>query len=66
MKVTGDFQEGEIQVFDLQGRLMLRQDLASNNAIKFDVSTFSDGLYFVKVQLDGEHFTERLFVAEKN
>ncbi|MBK8564810.1 MAG: T9SS type A sorting domain-containing protein [Saprospiraceae bacterium] len=45
---------------------MLRQDLASNNAIKFDVSTFSDGLYFVKVQLDGEHFTERLFVAEKN
>jgi|GEM_PF-6451669 len=61
--VEKSFKEGEVLVFDVQGRLLIRQDLDANGVISLDVSPLKSGLYLVKVRLDGEYMTERLVIT---
>jgi hypothetical protein len=65
LKVDGDYQEGELLLIDLQGRTVIRQSLEANTHVKLDVTSFSVGLYLVKIQLDGAHFSEKLLIAER-
>lgn len=43
---TGKLSETEIEIFDISGRLILQQNLTSNQA-QINISSYSNGLYFV-------------------
>ncbi len=58
-----DFQSGIVKFYDLQGRLILKQDLEENtNVLLLDLSQVVPGAYLVKVQLDEHLFIEKLMV----
>ena len=41
-----DLKSGDINIFDVQGRLIMRQMIAKNEILKMDVKSISNGLYF--------------------
>ncbi|MEK7254354.1 MAG: T9SS type A sorting domain-containing protein, partial [Bacteroidota bacterium] len=59
------FQFGRVKIYNLQGRLVMTQELLPNTKQhQFRVGTLAGGAYLVSVVVDGETFTERLVVIE--
>ncbi len=59
-----DFQEGEVQVPDLQGRILISKKVESVASVSLEVAALPSGVYFVNIRLDGERFVERLIINE--
>lgn len=61
---NGDVQ---ISVIDINGRQMLKKDFANMNAgefkFSFNTSEMADGLYFVRLESQGQVLTQRLIVS---
>ena len=56
--------QGEIQIIDLFGRVLLSQSYALENRqnLEFDVSHFPSGIYFLKIEnYNREEFIEKFF-----
>lgn len=60
--IHNDFSEGEMYVFDLQGRLVSHQKLGGDKSVSMKLNEMQNGLYFIKLQLDNELITKRLVV----
>ena len=53
----------EANVFDIQGRLVLKTNLDTINTINsIDVSTLSTGVYIVKVSNDNQVKTQKVII----
>jgi hypothetical protein len=50
-------KSGCIRIFDSKGRLLMQKEIAGNDNIKFDVSSFSNGLYFYSLIAENEKIT---------
>jgi hypothetical protein len=55
---------GKLTIFDTQGRLKWEQPVSMNQAIQLDVSTWSRGVYFVRMQTAKEQVTKPLILIE--
>ena len=55
---------GKLTIFDTQGRLKCEQPVSMNQAIQLDVSTWSRGVYFVRMQTAKEQVTKPLILIE--
>jgi hypothetical protein len=56
--------EAVIRVSDIQGRIVLSQNLSNVNFHKMDVSQLANGLYTVTINADGKITTEKLSVLK--
>lgn len=54
----------QIQVFDLQGQLMINNHYQGDNRVKIDVSALSTGMYIVKTNVEEGVITQRVMVQE--
>jgi hypothetical protein len=54
----------KLTIFDTQGRLRWEQPVSMNQAIQLDVSTWSRGVYFVRMQTAKEQVTKPLILIE--
>ena len=50
----GKFEKGNLEVLDVTGRLISRIPVNSTNLMQVDVSGYSKGLYFVRLNLSQE------------
>jgi hypothetical protein len=57
--------DGELNIFDLQGRLVFYQKI-ENNIEKFDISSLQNGMYILNAIVDGQKFTGKLVVNKQN
>ena len=54
----------QVQIFDINGKVVLSRNVSASNCV-FDISSFDDGVYFVKIS-DGESIeTKKLVVLDK-
>ena len=53
----------EIQLFNLDGKLLLNKISASQNQIELNVSNFANGIYILKLTIDNEIVTKRVTVS---
>ena len=58
--ITGLEQEAQVQIHDMNGKLILTKDQYTNGDI--DVSQLQTGVYFVKITSDNKSTTEKLVV----
>lgn len=54
--------KSSISIFDIQGKLVLEQNLLDGNRMNIDVSGFHSGLYFVEVNSNDKSMIEKLIV----
>jgi Secretion system C-terminal sorting domain/Lamin Tail Domain len=59
-----DFQS--LEIFNLVGKSMQRVSLKNQNAYDVDLSTFENGVYFVKLSFDNNHFGIQKLIVQKN
>lgn len=57
-----NFGQADVSVFDLGGRMVLRQESLSNNRTFIDVTPLTPGVYFVDVTNGSHHHRQRLVV----
>lgn len=63
VRLSKDFTRGQLELFDAQGRLVKQQRLiASTRQYQIETATLSPGLYFVKVETDGEMSVHKLVI----
>jgi hypothetical protein len=56
--------EAVIRVSDIQGRIVISQNISNVNFHKMDVSQLANGLYTVSINADGKITTEKLSVLK--
>jgi hypothetical protein len=54
----------ELSVMDIAGRTVLRKSYTASERISFDMSGKSAGMYFVKMDIEGKQFVEKLIVKD--
>ena len=53
-----------IDIYDMLGRKVVMQNCnSSEGSIEINVSSYSEGLYFVKMNIDGHNVTEKVLIA---
>lgn len=52
----------DIEIFDVQGRLVLRKTLVLNKTLNVDVSALKNGVYSVVLSTGNEKFTKKLII----
>lgn len=63
VRINGEYLTGKLIVFDGTGRVMTMNDLTENTPEQtLNVSGWAPGMYMVRLQLDGEAFTQKLIV----
>ncbi|MEZ4955854.1 MAG: HYR domain-containing protein [Saprospiraceae bacterium] len=63
VRLSKSFAQGQLEIFDAQGRLLKQQGLtAGTRQYQVETAAFSPGLYFVKVETDGEMSVHKLVV----
>lgn len=61
MQFPQEFEDGQLDVFDVAGRLVLSKDLeAGNQSVQLNMAHLAAGTYFCRFELDGAVFVERL------
>lgn len=55
---------GQLQIFNLQGKLLIERDVEFNNQISIDVSHLPSGLYFLNITTDKGNNLVKKFVKE--
>ena len=53
-------REGRVEVTNLTGQVILREDINTEDHLKLDLSQQSAGIYFVNVDIDGNKVTEKV------
>lgn len=60
-----NFDNGLLEIYDLQGKRMLTKQLASGRTrMEVQLAAWPAGIYLLKVSLDGQHTTRQLVVQE--
>lgn len=59
----GDVEAEKIQVFDMMGRVLLKQNISSSSSHVFDVSSFRPGKYILDVKFAGGYHAEKGFTV---
>ncbi len=63
VQINMDFVVGALRIFNLQGKLMLRRELAENELVsEVPLAGLPAGVYFLETELDGQRLTQRLIV----
>lgn len=57
--------KGEIQLFNILGKMVLKENLDNESEIRINIKNISDGIYFVKVIDRENHFCKQLII-ERN
>jgi photosystem II stability/assembly factor-like uncharacterized protein len=60
LKLEGEHKKCEIEIYDIAGRLLFRENLNINNSI--DLHNLSSGIYILKIKLDNCLIQEKLVV----
>src|SRR5688572_8128899 len=58
---TIDSPPGQLRIFNAAGELILSKELVADKSA-FDISAFSDGIYFVKVRTSYEDFSKKIML----
>ncbi|KAF5422966.1 MAG: hypothetical protein C5S45_01610 [Candidatus Methanocomedens sp.] len=58
---VGGVREGEIQIIDITGKVHMERTLTSK-VNRFDVSTYSPGLYIMKVRTDAGEYSQKVLI----
>ncbi|SEP92492.1 T9SS type A sorting domain-containing protein [Flavobacterium urocaniciphilum] len=56
----GNLNPNKIEVFDLTGKTILSKNNSLQNHTTIDLSQASDGVYFVKISTDSNHYVKRI------
>ncbi len=59
-----DFQV--LEVYNLLGKSIQKVNLKNQNTFNVDLSNFENGIYFVKLSFDNNHFGIQKFIVQKN
>lgn len=54
--------EGEIKVFDIQGRILLTHQLSGDNLEKVDLTSLNSGIYFIHLTQDKKTLVEKVII----
>lgn len=52
-----------VEIYDMLGRKVYMQNHSSDGQMTLDVSDYSEGLYFVRMNIDGHNVTEKVLIA---
>lgn len=63
--IEGLFEEIQIQLFDLLGRLVINEKLQSSQTKStINMSSFPSGTYYIKICINGKSYVQRICKAE--
>ena len=58
-------KKGEIQLFNILGKMVLKENLDNESEIRINIKNISDGIYFVKV-IERENYFCKQLIIERN
>ena len=66
MEISGNNgSDVEVVVMNITGKEVLRKDFQTTDAIQFDMSEHVSGMYFVKLNVDGNEVVKKLILDRK-
>jgi Secretion system C-terminal sorting domain/Pregnancy-associated plasma protein-A len=58
------FEKTKITVLDIEGKKLKTIENIANSNSKIDLSSFNNGIYFLKIQADGESTTKKIIISK--
>jgi len=62
LNITGIFGEGEIRIFDINGRAVFNQDAALQGTVNIDASRLKTGVYIMNIVTADSTFVTKLII----
>lgn len=59
-----ELNRGEARIFDMRGVLVWRGEISLIDAYSLDISAFANGVYLLKIEVEGEIYRERFVKAD--
>ncbi|MBN2637399.1 MAG: T9SS type A sorting domain-containing protein, partial [Prolixibacteraceae bacterium] len=64
VELSSGIHDTELSVMDIAGRIVLRKSYSASERLTFNMSGKVAGMYFVKMNIDGKQFIEKLIVKD--
>lgn len=61
--IPSKFTEGTLEIFDIQGRMMLRESLI-NETTKFNGGHLENGIYLIKISINSDEISKRIIINQ--
>jgi hypothetical protein len=62
-----DYQDATLKIINMLGETVLQKEVTINNVpLQIDISSFVEGIYFVKLQTDKETYLKKVIVNKKS
>ena len=62
LNIDGTFGEGQIRIFDINGRAVYTQDAVLQGSVNIDASRLNTGIYILNITTDNNTFTTKLII----
>lgn len=62
LNIKSELNIESLQVLDLLGRIVLSKSLQSNKEAKINISSLDNGIFYIKLKIAGEWYTEKIHI----